>query len=146
MSEQPIEPTRGLVAILMLHDIAPWALWCNAKPFEDAFDALDAFGYTDSDFIPYFDRQPPAATDMRDVYVSVYKRDDGRALAIVGNTSRESRAGVVRLDAKRIGVSADQVISWPDRAPATREGDGLKLEVPGQGYRMLLIGKPPAEK
>jgi hypothetical protein len=80
---------------------------------------------------------------MKEVYISVYKSSDGRALAIVGNTSREDRSGTVTLNAKRIGLSILQVLSWPDKAPVAREGDKIKLDVPRLGYRMLLIGKAP---
>jgi hypothetical protein len=110
------------------------------------YDALDKFGIVDSDFIPYFDPAPPATTDMKDVYISVYKRKDGRALAIVGNTSREDRSGTVTLNAKRIGLPTSGVLSWPDKAPVTQNGEKIKLDVPRLGYRMLLIGKAPSAK
>ncbi len=136
-----VEPTRGLVGLLLLHDIQPWPIWSNPAPWNEAFDALDAFGYTDSDFIPYFDKTPPATTEMKDVYASAYKRDDGRVLMVVVNTSREERSGTIRLNGKRLGVPTDSVISWPDKAPAQRAGDVVTLMVPGQGYRMLVVAK-----
>jgi hypothetical protein len=141
-----IEPTRGLAALVMLHDVSVWPIWSNITVWNEMYDALDAFGYADSDFIPYFDPTPPASTDMKDVYISVYKRSDGRALAIVGNTSREDRSGTVTLNAKRIGLATSGVLSWPDKTPVVRDGEKIKLDVPRLGYRMLLIGKAPEEK
>jgi hypothetical protein len=141
-----IEPTRGLAALVLLHDISVWPIWSNVQVWDEMYDALDKFGYVDSDFIPYFDPTPPATTDIKDVYISVYKRKDGRALAIVGNTSREDRSGTITLNAKRIGLPTSGVLSWPDKTPVVRDGEKIKLDVPRLGYRMLLIGKAPEEK
>jgi hypothetical protein len=138
-----IEPTRGLAALTMLHDVSVWPIWSNVSVWNEMYDALDAFGYVDSEFIPYFDPNPPASTDMQDVYISVYKRSDGRALAIVGNTSREDRSGTITLSAKRIGLPATGVLLWPDKTPVTQDGEKIKLDVPRLGYKMLLIGKAP---
>lgn len=135
-----IEPTRGLAALLMLHDVAPLPAYSNEGVWKQMYDVLDAFGYADAEFIPYFDRVPPATTDLKDVYASVYKRADGHALVIVGNLSKEDRSGVVRLNGKRIGVPLENVISWPDKSPVKREGDRITLDIPRQGYKMLLIG------
>src|SRR5690606_9669015 len=109
-----VEPTRGLAALVMLHDVAVWPIWSNIKVWNTMYDALDKFGYVKSTFIPYWSPQPPASTDMKDVYISAYKRSDGRALLVVGNTSREPRSGVVRLNAKALGLPVGKVLSWPD--------------------------------
>lgn len=138
-----IEPTRGLATLVLLHDISVWPIWSNVTVWNEMYDALDKFGYVDSDFIPYFDPNPPASTDMKDVYISVYKRKDGRALAIVGNVSKEDRSGTVTLNAKRIGLPTAKVLSWPDKTPLEQTDGKIKLDVPRLGYRMLLIGKVP---
>ncbi len=140
------EPARGLASLLLVHDVSPWIIWANPKPFVEAFDALDSFGYVDSEFIPYFDKNPPATTDMKDVYVSVYKRQDGRALAIVANLSEEAKSGTVTLNAKRIGLSTSGVLLWPDKTLAPRDGEKIKISLAKQGFQMLLIGKVPKEK
>jgi hypothetical protein len=138
-----IEPTRGLAALVMLHDTAVWPIWSNGAVWAKMYDALDAFGYVESEFIPYFDETPPATTDMKDVYISVYKRADGRALAIIGNTSKEARTGTVTLNSKRIGLPVTGVLSWPDKKPFAQSGDKIEISVPGLDYRMVLIGKTP---
>lgn len=77
-----VTPTRELLAILILHDTGVWPPdRCNVKEVQETYDKLAAFGYGDADFIPYSDSdaEPPAATDMKGVYVSVYKRPNGRA-------------------------------------------------------------------
>lgn len=134
-----VEPTRGMMALLMLHDVGLWPIWCNEAVVNEAFAALDEFGYVDSDFIPYFDSAPPATTDMKDVYISAYKRADGRVLLIVGNLSKEVRQGDVQINSKRIGLPLNKVISWPDKQPVSVINDRVGLEVPRLGYRMLLV-------
>jgi hypothetical protein len=137
------QPTRGLAALVMLHDTSVWPIWSNAAVWVPMFNALDAFGYMDSKFIPYWQSTPPATTDMKDVYISVYKRNDGRALAIVGNTSKEARSGSVTLNAKAIGLDTAGVLSWPDKQSLAQKDGKIEIAVPALDYRMLLIGKAP---
>jgi hypothetical protein len=136
-----VEPTRGMMALLMLHDVSPWPTWCNADVVNRAFAALDEFGYVDSEFIPYFDPTPPATTEMRDVYASAYKRADGRALMVIGNLSKEDRRGQLRIDAQRLGTPLDNVVTWPEKQPVEAAAGRVQLDVPRLGYRMLVVGK-----
>jgi hypothetical protein len=137
-------PNTNYISLLLLHDIQPWSISSGGDVLNDTFSALDKFGYIDSEFIPYFDQIPPATTDMKDVYISVYKRkNDGRALAVVVNNSFEDRTGTVTLNAERIGLPLDNVVSWPDKTPVQRNDAALELTIPKQGFRLLLIGKAP---
>jgi hypothetical protein len=137
-----VEPTRGLAGLLMIHDVAPWAIWCNAKVFDETLGALDAFGYVQADFLPYFAPKPPAKTAMPDVYASAYRLPE-RALVVVANLSREDRTGTVTLDASQLGQPVGAVVSWPDKAPLASKDGVVELTVPRLGYRMLLVGQAP---
>jgi hypothetical protein len=139
--DQQVEPTRGMMALLMIHDVSPWAIWCNVKVLDEAWDALDKFGYVNASFIPYFDPQPPASTDMKDTYVSAYKRADGATLLIVANLGKEDRSGTVRINAKRLGLSAKRVVDWPSAKPVETKDGSVALDVPRLGYRMLMVEK-----
>ncbi len=135
-----VAPTRGLMALLMLHDVAVWPLWCNAEVANEALGALDQFGYVDSEFVPYFDPSPPAETETEDVLVSAYRRSDGATLLVIGNLSREDWRGRVRINAERLGVALETTVDWPSaEAVEVAEGE-LELSVPGLGYRMVMIG------
>jgi hypothetical protein len=137
-----VEPTRGLMALLMLHDTAIWldsASVCNLQVANEALAALDEFGYVDADFLPYFDPQPPATTTMTDVLVSGYRRADGKVLLIVGNLAKEDRQGAVTLNAKKLGPGAMKVTTWPDRKAVTVNEGRMEFDVPRLGYRMLLV-------
>lgn len=133
-----VEPTRGLMALLMLHDAAVWPIWCNADVANEALAALDDFGYVDADFIGYFDPQAPASTDMKDVYVSAYRKN-GRTLLIVGNVSREDRQGQVRLNAKAFATSPKQAMDWPSKQALKLTDGVVELAVPRLGYRMVVV-------
>jgi len=134
-----IEPTRGLMALLMLHDTAVWPIWCNADVVNEALAALDEFGYVDADFTGYFDNPSPASTDMQDVYVSAYRRADGKALLIVGNLSREDREGKVTLNAAYFQGATGRALDWPSKQPIGAQDGVLDLAVPRLGYRMVLV-------
>ena len=143
---EQIEPTRGLMALLMLHDVNIWpeADLCNLAVVNEAFAALDAFDYLNADFLPYFDPIPPASTQMKDVYVSGYRRADGSVLLIVGNLAKEDREGFIILNERALGMTnVDSVISWPDKAPLLVKERSLTLRIPRLGYRMLVVSPPP---
>lgn len=134
-----VEPTRGLMALLMLHDTAVWPIWCNAAVANEALAALDEFGYVGANFIGYFDSPSPATTDMKDVYVSAYRKG-ARTLLIVGNVSREDRQGSVTLNAPCFGAKVPtQAQDWPAKTPLTLTAGKLSLSVPRLGYRLVLV-------
>jgi hypothetical protein len=135
---QQVEPTRGLMALLMLHDTGVWPIWCNAEVVNEALAALDSFGYVDSDFVGYFSATPPATTDMADVYVSAYRKP-GKTLLVVGNTGREERAGEVTVSAAGLGFTPRRAMLWPSKQALTLAGGKLHLTVPGLGYQMVVV-------
>ncbi len=133
-----VEPTRGLMALLMLHDVAIWDVY-NVAVANEALAALDEFGYVDADFIGYFDTPAPATTDMKDVYVSAYRKG-GRTLLIVGNVGREDRQGSATLNAPCFGGKLPRrARDWPAGMPMEMAGGKLKLSVPRLGYRLVVV-------
>ncbi|MDA8095083.1 MAG: hypothetical protein M0T84_14490 [Betaproteobacteria bacterium] len=107
-------PTRALMALLMLHDVAPWPLHCNVDEVNRALADLDAFGYAEASFYPYFAQTPPATTGARDVYVSAYKRKDGAWLLVAGNLSRHRWHGQLCIARHVVGV-VSHLVTWPRR-------------------------------
>ncbi|MBI2301270.1 MAG: hypothetical protein HYU66_20370 [Armatimonadetes bacterium] len=134
-----VEPTRGMMGLLMLHDVSPWPIWCNVAECNRAFEALDAFGYVEAEFIPYFDARPPAATALPDVHASAYRRADGAALLIVANLGKEDRDGPVRVDLARLGLTEATAEDWPGKQPLAMDGGKLSLAVPRLGWRMVRM-------
>ncbi|MBU0608008.1 MAG: LamG domain-containing protein [Armatimonadetes bacterium] len=134
-----VEPTRGLMALLMVHDVNVWPIWCNGAVIDEAFKALDDFGWVESEFIPYFDPKPPAATDLKDVYISAYQKADGAVLLVVANLGREDREGQVKVDLARLGLKTATAQSWPDKAALPMPNATLTLPIPGLGYRMVVV-------
>jgi len=138
---QQVEPTRGVMALLVIHDMNVWPIWCNAKVIDDAFAALDEFGYVDGEFIPYFDPEPPASTDLADIHTSAYRRADGTVLLVVANVGKQDRAGDVRTDLQRLGLADAKAVTWPDRTELAMADGVLKLVAPRLGYRMARLAK-----
>lgn len=134
-----VEPTRGLMGLLMIHDTSVWPIWCNTDVANQALAALDEFGIVDAQFIPYFDPVPPVTTELKDVWASAYKRGDGRALVVIANVGREDRSGEVRLNAQRLGLPVSKVISWPDKQALSVQNGALQVSVPRLGYRMVVV-------
>ena len=152
-----IEPTRGLMALLLIHDVFPWANYCCIEVLNDAWKILDKFGYINANFIPYFDPQPPATfnpqplslMDLHDVHrvnVSAYQRAD-KTMLIVANIDKVLRTGKLRINFQRLNLKESGSlivgINWPGEQGEQileLDGDGLlSLEIPGQDYRMIVV-------
>src|SRR5690606_25832724 len=109
-----------------------WPIWCNVAAVQKLREAKDAFGMDGAEFIPYFDATPPAATDMNDVYISAYKKPDGKVLLAVVNTSNEARNGTVTIHTKRIGIGAANIVSWPDKKVLSYTNNSIPVNIPGR--------------
>jgi len=138
---EQVEPTRGLMALLMIHDMNVWPIWCNTRVIGEAFLALDEFGYVEAEFIPYFDPNPPASTDLIDIHTSAYRRSDGAVLLVIANVGKEDREGEVKVDLERLGLPGAKALSWPDKAELAMADGTIRLQVPRLGYRMVMLAK-----
>jgi hypothetical protein len=137
-----VEPTRGMMALLLVHDVSLWADVCNVAVVDQVYAEVDAFGIVEAEFLPYFAAVPPATTDLPDVLASGYRRADGRVLLVVANLAREARSGTVTLNPAGLRLAkVGQVLAWPEKTPLAADGLRLTLTVPGLGYR-LLVAEP----
>lgn len=137
--QKAVEPTRGLMALLMIHDVTVWPIWCNTEEANRALEALDRFGYVDAAFTGYWEAAAPAHTDLGDVHVSAYRRPDGQVLLIVANVGKEDREGTVEVDRRYADLAGRQVLDWPGGQALQPQGQRLALTVPRLGYRLLLV-------
>jgi hypothetical protein len=135
-----VEPTRGMMALLLVHDVSLWADVCNVAVVDQVYAEVDAFGIVDAEFLPYFAAVPPATTDMPDVLASGYRHADGRVLLVVANLAREGRSGTVTLNPAGLRLAeVGPVLAWPEKTPLVADGQRLTLTVPGLGYRLLVV-------
>jgi hypothetical protein len=135
-----VEPTRGMMALLLVHDVSLWADVCNVAVVDQVYAEVDAFGIVETDFLPYFAAVPPATTNMPDVLVSGYRRADGRVLLVLANLAREARSGAVTLNPAGLRLTnIAQVLAWPEKTRMTSDGQRLAFTVPGLGYRLLVV-------
>lgn len=79
-----VAPTRGLLALTLLHDALVWPFWANLQVVEDVYDSIDEFMTEDAEFHPYYRDSTLFHTVNPDVYVSDYTLSNG-FLAIVAN-------------------------------------------------------------
>ncbi len=133
-----VEPTRGLMALLMLHDVLVWPKWSNVTEVDRALNLLRKLRHPEAEFLPYFGREPPAHTGMADVYISGY-RSAGNVLLIVGNLAREWRSGEICVEKTLLG-KAGGVVEWPEGRNLAVDPDGcLNVSMMGRDYRFLAI-------
>lgn len=94
-SEEVI-PTRGMMTLLMLHDVLVWPIWCNVDVVEECYRVLNEFKFENSEFISYYDHSPVAISETSDVYVSAYVNND-KVLLVVGNIGKLDRHGIIKI-------------------------------------------------
>ena len=133
-----VEPTRGLMGLLMVHDVAVWPIWCNTEEANRALAALDEFGYVDASFVGYFDDPAPATSEMPDVYASAYVTG-GRALLIVANLSREARSGAVTINPVALGLGAIAAHTWPGNEAIEVTDNAVQVSLEGLDWKMVLL-------
>jgi hypothetical protein len=151
------ELTRNMMAILMIHDISPWAICCNATAVDEACSELEEFDYFESEFIPYFDSEPPATFELEQnflniveftgnphVYISAYQQADKRTLLIVANLDNDSRMGKLCINLKRLDLrrpgSRLMAMSLPDKELLAIDPNGiLNININKLDYLMIVI-------
>jgi hypothetical protein len=116
--------TPNLAAYLLLHDVQPWPIWSDGATWTRLYDALDAFGYTEARFLPYW--EPTGVTCDPQVLVSCYLRE-GKVLLAVMNTGEATEARL-DLDLGRLGLAGVSA------ATDALRGDTMRL-----GFRGITV-------
>ena len=97
--------TRLLMALLLLHDLVPWQSSLHISTSAGLMTTIDRkFGIADTEYYPYFRDDTPAKIPGRDLHVSLYKRPDGRTLAVVVNLSDKNLRSYLRFRPSGLGL------------------------------------------
>ncbi len=137
--EKAVAPTQELAAMLLVHDIPAWPILSRVEEFAQAYAALDSFGTGAALFIPYYDQQPVANVSGTGLYVSGYRRPDGKWLLVVANLSTQPQTAAVRLNESRIGALPREVSSFPSRQALPFAAGAATVDVPARGYRFVYF-------
>lgn len=131
-------PTGRLVGLMLAHDCSPWPIWCNSQVVFDAWDAVDAFGVVDAEFMPYW-KPNGVRSHQNDVVVSVYRRP-GTALLVVLNTSLDEAEATLEIESRRLRLpDGYQARTAPDGASVPLVDNCLQIALPNRGYRLVVL-------
>jgi len=98
--------TRLLMALLLLHDLVPWETQMDSRTSRQVGRTIEKnFGIAETEYFPYFKKDTPAKIAGDDLYVSLYKRPDGRTLAVVANLGDKNLRSWLRFDPAGLGLS-----------------------------------------
>lgn len=134
--ENVAKGTPNLAAYLLLHDVQPWPIWSDAKVWRTLYDALDAVGYTESRFHPYWD-SPPAAADGS-ILVSGYTSAKGVVLAVMNlGEARQARLepNPAQLKLRAVAGATDMVSGEDLRV----EGGAVLVPLARHQGRVILL-------
>lgn len=93
--------TPNLAAYLLLHDVQPWPIWSDTATWNRLYDQLDAHGFADATFLPYWSGSGVRAPSQ--VLVSTFAGTKEAILAVVNNG--EATEATIELDLQRLGLS-----------------------------------------
>jgi hypothetical protein len=135
-----VEPlaTQRLMGLMLAHDASPWPIWCRTQTVFDVWKMVDRFGIADADFLPYW-KPNGITTSAADVLVSAYRKP-GSALLVVLNAGKADAELVLKVDPRALGLGSTVTARAGDDGPAVATtADGLKLTVPGRGFRLVVL-------
>ena len=89
----------------MLHDVVPTTDQVDAATVMRMQTTIDRkFGLEKTAYLPYFKKETPAKIAGENLYVSLYKRPDGRTLAVVANLGDKNLRSWLRIDPAGLGL------------------------------------------
>jgi hypothetical protein len=135
-----VQPTLGLVSLLLVHDVQPWPIFSNISIWNKMYEALDSFGFQNSTFVPYYSDTPPAsANDLKGVYISAYKKTN-QALIIVSNLSKNKISGKITLNISVLGLkNINDVYSFSDSAKADFNQNTISINLDPLSYKLFWV-------
>lgn len=140
--EYTVSGTPNLAAYLLLHDVNAWPIWSDVSQWNRLYDALDAFGIEEAEFLPYWKGSGTQSTG--EVLISAYIRP-GKALLAVMNMG-EATETKVTLDLGRLGLA--QIAEATDvlrGEPLRVEGTTLTVPLERRQGRVVELREANAE-
>ena len=116
------QPLQTSLALSMIHDTParPHGRYDDIDIISEVWKKRDEFGCDKAEFIGYWEeRCPVSANGQKDVYVSIYRRQDNHLMAIVSNLSGEERT--VQLAQKGNGWQLPPPIKIPAQSFVMKE-------------------------
>lgn len=136
--------TRAMMAGTLIHNTVPAMHRTHRGIYDKLVRIYEAFGVPDAEFLGYWDKRNPAeVAEGKDVYVSAYRRADGKKLLAVishiGNR-REDQTVKIRFSPEKCGMkklaSATEKMDADD--PAYRELYALRKKYRVPSFRAPL--------
>jgi len=131
-----IAPTRGLMGLLMLHDVGIWPIWCNIEVVNKAQKMLLKFGYEDAKFTPYYSPDIMAFSKIDGVYISTYSKDNSYLL-VISNLSKTNRRGEICI---KKNIKVNKLEFWTKKEKLVLNNDScLDVRVGAQDYELIKL-------
>ncbi len=131
-----IAPTRGLMGLLMLHDVGIWPIWCNIEVVNKALKMLLKFDYEDAKFTPYYSPDVIAFSKIDDVYISTYSKNNSYLL-VVSNLSKTNRSGEICI---KKNIKVNKLEFWTKKDKLILNNDNcLDIRVGAQDYELMKL-------
>jgi len=133
--------TRGMMGLLLLHDVGVYRYYCHPDTVQGIWNSIDSgFDYEDAEFYPYFKESTPAKVKGKDVYVSLYRKPDGKVMAVVANLSKQNLRTKVTFDLKKLGLKRiSKCLDIENNISLVPQADSVKVVVRANDFRLLVI-------
>ena len=133
-------------ALTLLHDVPVRAE--NLKDLDtqaSLWDLRESFGVKEARWLPYWSNSEYVSVHPDGCYASLYHHPQNGVLAFVSNLGTEAAAVEIGLDRGKLGLGGALAATDGLSGEALAMEDGrLKLELPSQGWKTVLVEPTPA--
>ena len=137
--EHTAERTANLAACTLLHGIHVWPIWSGGTTWNRLYEALDAFGFEQATFLPFW--QGPSWAQRPPDLVSAYVGSKGALLADVNSNPVPGEARIT-LDIERLRLTGrTSAVDVLRDQPLPLAGN--VLTIPQQGHQGRVIWLRP---
>jgi len=133
--------TRDLNCMIVIHDNIVWPLWCDPKPFIDAWKIRHDFGIGEAvvKFLPYWGNEHVAACKENEVYISSYINKNKHLLCI-SNTGLENKTCTVELNLSFFNNKVpSKVVDAETKKEIAVEKGLIVIPINRRDYKLLLV-------
>ena len=127
-------PSESCLAAALAYGVPIWVGGINPRVVEEVWDAQQAFGMRDAEFLPFWQQRDVVCSDD-ELRVSLWKKKDGAWLLAVTNFTDRQRTAEVRM--RTPGEHVQFRPAWQADSLTTSK-DSARLTVPAKRGTLVI--------
>lgn len=126
-------PTRELMGLVLLHNIAIWPVWCNLGVIEGVYGSFDTHVPVNSSFVRY-DSQKMLYSEDKMILISIYRVSANKNVAIIFNSNNNASISTYQSE-----KAFSMISNIENDLPVSKYGNAFSLNVKPHDFVMLEL-------